>query len=89
MGHCQAKEPISRSQFKNHIDKLLSGGYVHSDEVISYQASVYELGTNSSVWRLAGAMDHSRQGIYSANIVKLRLNPNLESHPSRSIISRY
>ena len=39
---------------------LFPGGYVHSDSLISYLSSIYELDTNTSEWRLAGELRVAR-----------------------------
>ena len=42
------------------IHSRFPGGYVHSDSLISYLSSIYELDTNTSEWRLAGEMRVAR-----------------------------
>ena len=39
---------------------LLTGGYVHSDSLISYLSSIYELDTNTSEWSLVAEMRVAR-----------------------------
>ena len=41
-------------------DSLFPGGYVHSDSLISYLSSIYELDTNTSEWSMAGQMRMAR-----------------------------